>query len=319
MNDWPRVLGRAVEATRNGVLITDPSRPDNPIVYANPAFERITGYAPGEAIGRNCRFLQRFDRDQPELEEVRAAIREERDCRVVVRNYRKDGTLFWQELSISPVRDEKGSLTHFVGIQDDVTERKLAGARVAHQAFHDPLTGLPNRLLFVGRLRDALARAARGGGAKVAVLAVGLDGFGTVNETHGHDAGDRLLASVAGRLEGCLLRQEDTVARPGGDEFVILLDGVAGAGDPTRFARKVSEALRTPLPHEDGVPPVTASIGIVLSGTRVGDGEPRDLLRRAETAMYRAKSEGGATYKVFEPSGRGGEASPEMRGTERKR
>ena len=318
MNDWSRVLGRAVEATRNGVLITDPNRPDNPIVYANPAFERITGYAPEEAMGRNCRFLQRFDRDQPELEEVRAAIREERDCRVVVRNYRKDGTLFWQELSISPVRDERGRLTHFVGIQDDVTERKLAEARVAHQAFHDPLTGLPNRLLFMDRLRDALSRASRVGGAKVAILAVGLDGFRTINETHGHDVGDRLLASVAERLEGCL-RQEDAVARLGGDEFVILLDGVADTEDATRFARKVSEALRTPLPYEDGVPPVTASIGIVLSAARSEDGEPRDLLRRAETAMYRSKSEGKATYGVFEPTGRGGEASPGMRGTEQRR
>ena len=318
MNDWSRVLGRAVEATRNGVLITDPNRPDNPIVYANPAFERITGYATEEAIGRNCRFLQRFDRDQPELEEVRAAIREERDCRVVVRNYRKDGTLFWQELSISPVRDERGRLTHFVGVQDDVTERKLAEARVAHQAFHDPLTGLPNRLLFMDRLRDALSRAARGGGEMVAVFAVGLDGFRTFNETHGHDAGDRLLASAAERLEGCL-RQEDAVARLGGDEFVILLDGVADTEAAIQFAKKVSEALRKPLLHEEGVPPVTASIGIVLSATRPEDGEPRDLLRRAETAMYRSKGERKATYKVFEPGGRGGEASPEMRGTERRR
>ena len=213
------------------------------------------------------------------------------------------------------MRDERGRLTHFVGVQDDVTERKLAEARVAHQAFHDPLTGLPNRLLFMDRLRDALFRAARGGGAKVAVLAVGLDGFGTFNETHGHDAGDRLLASVAERLEGCL-RQEDAVARLGGDEFVILLDGVADTEAATRSAQKVSEALRTPLLYEDGVPPVTASIGIVLNATRSEDGEPRDLMRRAEAAMYRSKSEGKATYEVFESSGRGGEASPGMRGTE---
>ncbi len=132
MREWPRVLERAVEATRTGVLITDPNRPDNPIVYANPAFERITGYSAEEVIGRNCRFLQRDDRDQPALEEVRTAIREGRDCRVAVRNYRKDGALFWQELSISPVRDDRGRITHFVGIQEDVTERKLAEERLAH-------------------------------------------------------------------------------------------------------------------------------------------------------------------------------------------
>src|SRR5215213_5075227 len=163
MQEWPRVLERAVEATRTGVLITDPNRPDNPIVYANPAFERITGYSAEEVIGRNCRFLQRDDRGQPALEEVRAAIGEGRDCRVAVRNYRKDGALFWQELSISPVRDDRGRITHFVGIQEDVTERKLAEERLAHLAVHDPLTGLPNRVLLTDHLRDAYARAQLGG------------------------------------------------------------------------------------------------------------------------------------------------------------
>jgi PAS domain S-box-containing protein len=138
MEDWSRVLERVVESTRTGVLVTDPNRPDNPIIYANPAFERITGYSAEEVLGRNCRFLQRDDRDQPPLEEVRVAIREGRDCRVTVRNYRKDGALFWQELSISPVRDARGRITHFVGIQDDVTERKLAVERLAHRAVHDP-------------------------------------------------------------------------------------------------------------------------------------------------------------------------------------
>ena len=97
MEEWTRVLERAVEATRTGVLITDPSRPDNPIVYVNPAFERITGYSADEVLGRNCRFLQGHDRDQPAPEEARAAIRKGRDCRVSVRNYRKDGALFWQD------------------------------------------------------------------------------------------------------------------------------------------------------------------------------------------------------------------------------
>ena len=119
-----RLLDRAVAASPNGVIITDPGLPDNPAVYVNPAFERITGYAAEEAIGRNCRFLQGEDRDQPALEELRAAVREARGCRVVVRNYRKDGSLFWNELSISAVHDEQGKVTNFVGVQNDVTERK---------------------------------------------------------------------------------------------------------------------------------------------------------------------------------------------------
>jgi PAS domain S-box-containing protein len=119
-----RLLDRAVAASSNGVVITDPSLPDNPIVYVNPAFERTTGYPMEEAIGRNCRFLQGEDRDQPALGELRTAIREGRGCRVVLRNYRKDGTLFWNELYVSPIHDEQGRLTNFIGVQNDVTGRK---------------------------------------------------------------------------------------------------------------------------------------------------------------------------------------------------
>ncbi len=119
-----RLLDRAVAASSNGIVITDPNRPDDPIVYVNPAFERMTGYAVEDARGRNCRFLQGDERDQPALGELRAALRDERECRVVLRNYRKDGSLFWNELYISPVHDEAGRLTNFVGVQNDITERR---------------------------------------------------------------------------------------------------------------------------------------------------------------------------------------------------
>src|SRR3712207_5640217 len=119
-----RLLDRAVAASSNGIVITDPVLPDNPIVYVNPAFERTTGYSREEVVGRNCRFLQGEDSNQPALDEVRAAVREGRECRVVLRNYRKDGSLFWNELYISPVHDEEGRLTNFVGVQNDVTGRR---------------------------------------------------------------------------------------------------------------------------------------------------------------------------------------------------
>jgi PAS domain S-box-containing protein len=119
-----RLLDRAVAASSNGIVITDPKQPDNPIVYVNPAFEKISGYATDEVLGRNCRFLQADDRDQAALEELRVALREERECRVVLRNYRKDRTLFWNELYVSPVHDEEGRLTNFVGVQNDITERR---------------------------------------------------------------------------------------------------------------------------------------------------------------------------------------------------
>jgi PAS domain S-box-containing protein len=112
-----------VTASTNSIVISDPNQPDDPIVYVNPAFERTTGYAAEEVLGRNCRFLQREDRDQPALGELRTAVREGRHCTVVLRNYRKDGSLFWNELSIYPVRDEDGRTSSFVGVQNDITER----------------------------------------------------------------------------------------------------------------------------------------------------------------------------------------------------
>jgi PAS domain S-box-containing protein len=121
--DKLRLLDRAVTASTNSIVITDPNQPDAPLVYVNPAFEKTTGYAAEETLGRNCRFLQGEDRDQPALGELRAAVREGRHCTVVLRNYRKDGTLFWNELSIYPVLDEEGGVANFVGVQNDVTER----------------------------------------------------------------------------------------------------------------------------------------------------------------------------------------------------
>ncbi len=119
-----RLLGRAVAASSNGIVITDPNLPDDPIIYVNPAFERTTGYSREEAIGRNCRFLQGDDRDQQAVTELRECVGAGQECRVVLRNYRKDGALFWNELYVSPVYDKEGRLTNFVGVQNDVTERK---------------------------------------------------------------------------------------------------------------------------------------------------------------------------------------------------
>ena len=121
--DKLRLLERAVTASTNSIVICDPNQPDDPIVYVNPAFERTTGYVSEEVLGRNCRFLQGEDRDQPAIGELRTAVREGHHCTAVLRNYRKDGSLFWNELSIYPVRDEEGHTASFVGVQNDITER----------------------------------------------------------------------------------------------------------------------------------------------------------------------------------------------------
>jgi diguanylate cyclase (GGDEF)-like protein/PAS domain S-box-containing protein len=291
-----QVLRRALEALSHGITITDPHQPDNPIVYANAAFEHLTGYSAEEAIGRNCRFLQGSERNQPSLEEVRAAIREERECRVVVRNNRKDGTLFWQDLSISAVHDEQGRLTHFVGVHIDITERKLEQDRLAHQALHDPLSGLPNRILFLDRLQHALALIERHGG-QLAVLFMDLDDFKIINDSLGHEAGDRLLVSVTERLSS-RLRAEDTAARLSGDEFAFVLED-STRNEAVRLAERIAQMLRDPFVLGGREVFVSASIGIALGeATTSTDGQ--ELLRRADLAMYRAKRSGKATYALFE-------------------
>src|SRR5215204_3522493 len=203
--EWElRLLYRAVAASSNGITISNSTAPDEPLIYVNRSFELMTGYSSEEVLGRNCRFLQGDDRDQPALLVVRAALREGRDCEVLLRNYRKDGTSFWNELRLSPVHDERGRLVNFVGVQNDVTQRKRAeeelrralvelaesNARLkresaerrkleeqlTYQAFHDPLSGLPNRSLFLDRLEFSLTGVLRRG-AKVAVLLANVDGF----------------------------------------------------------------------------------------------------------------------------------------------
>ncbi|QIN78224.1 EAL domain-containing protein [Rubrobacter marinus] len=297
VEDELKLRDRAIAASSNGIIITDPNRPDNPIIYVNQKFEEITGYGAAEAVGKNCRFLANGDRGQPGFDELRIAIREGREWSGPLRNYKKDGTPFWNELYIAPVRDEDGRVVNFIGVQKDVTERKELEEKLAHQAFHDPLTDLPNRSLFLDRVDHALKRAKRRGDG-VAVLFMDLDNFKVINDSLGHEVGDELLVSVAGRLQSCL-RPADTAARLGGDEFVVLLEDVEGPEEATRVATRIEEALRAPFWVGGHNLFVTTSVGVALGGT---DGERAgDLLRNADLAMYRAKDGGKNNHAVFEP------------------
>ncbi|MEJ7742493.1 MAG: GGDEF domain-containing protein [Nocardioidaceae bacterium] len=192
--------------------------------------------------------------------------------------------------------DDSGSKLGAVVAMHDVTERRALQDRLAHQALHDALTGLPNRALFYDRLEHALTRVERGDGG-VAVLFMDLDNLKVVNDSLGHTAGDQLLIALAGRLRGCL-RPVDTVARLGGDEFTILLEDVVNSGAPTRLAERIAEILRQPFVLSGREVYVSASIGIALSGpTKL---HPDDLLRRADVAMYKAKDAGKAQHKLFD-------------------
>ncbi|MEO8132730.1 MAG: EAL domain-containing protein [Betaproteobacteria bacterium] len=294
-----RVL-TAIESSVNAILITDLGKPGRPIEYANPAFEKITGYSCAEALGRNTRFLLRDDVDQPALQEIELAIRDKRDGHAVLRNYRKDGSLFWNELYIAPVRNERGDVTHFVEVMNDVTEAKNYESQLAHQANFDMLTGLANRNLLQDRLRQAIINARRDGGT-VATVFLDVDNFKVVNDSLGHRIGDEFLQMIAARLVGCV-RETDTVGRLGGDEFVLLLH--AREDDPQRLdgaftaiLDKVLAAIAEPMLLAERSLRPTCSIGISLF-PQDGD-DPDTLLRNADAAMYRAKDLGRNRFQFF--------------------
>ncbi len=261
---------------------------------------RICGYAP-----------QSFT---PTAERLVAAIHpDDREAVRLARQVATDGGAAWEldfrivrpngEVRIlhqqaEVIRDAQGRPIRRHGVVLDVTERRALEARLQHQATHDPLTGLPNRALFLDRLDQALARSRRGG-APSTVIFLDLDNFKDVNDTLGHDAGDQLLIAAAERLRHCL-RDEDTLARLGGDEFAALLEGISAIGEAVRAAERLGEALGTPLTVESRAHHVTASIGIVISTPE--HTRPDDLLRDADIAMYRAKGAGGARYALFDPA-----------------
>jgi diguanylate cyclase (GGDEF)-like protein/PAS domain S-box-containing protein len=292
-----RLLRRAVESTDNGIVIADARLPDLPLVYVNPSFEQMTGYGAAEVLGSNCRFLQGTDQEQVGLQSLRLAIAEQREARVVLRNYRKDGTLFWNELHLAPVQDEDGSVSHFVGIQTDVSHRHYYEQELAHRATHDQLTGLPNRQLIMDRLQQAILNADRyGRGA--GVVFIDLDDFKLINDSLDHAAGDKALRVVAERLRG-LVRDTDTVGRLGGDEFVIVLTEQIDESGVEQVLKRVSVALSAPIDIGGLMHTITPSIG----WCRYPDGgqDADTLLKHADVAMYQAKRQGRNRVVAYDP------------------
>lgn len=293
--EWLRLFERAIAANSNGIAIAK-AEGDNELVYVNSSFEDITGYSAAEVLGHNCRFLQGRDRYQPALKELRAAIQEGRDCTVVLRNYRKDGKLFWNELRLSPVENDRGQIAHFIGVQTDISNRKKAEEQLIHQAYYDSLTGLPNRAFFMDRLREASIKAKQKHNL-FAVLFLDLDRFKVINDSLGHAIGDMLLIVIAHRLEMCL-SSEDTIARLSGDHYVMLLENIQGLEEVTAIADKIHQQLKAPFTFEGHEVFISASIGIALSN--INYEVPADLMRDADIAMYRAKAEGKARSAVFD-------------------
>ena len=283
-----RLQELAIDAATNAILIVDAQAPDCPVVHVNRAFEKITGYSAQEVIGRNCRFLQREDRDQPDLQRLREAVAAGSEASVLLRNYRKDGTLFWNNIRISPLRNDQGVVTHFVGIQSDVTELKQYQAELEYRANYDALTGLANKNLLNDRLAHAIAFTDRSH-RKFALLYLDLDRFKIINDSLGHASGDMLLKTIAERLKSCV-RESDTVARLGGDEFAVVLNEVEHTSAIVAVSQKILSEIDQPITIEARDVFTSASIGVCVFPE---DGDNCDeLLKNADTAMYRAKHAG---------------------------
>ncbi len=270
---------------------------DGTVRYVSPAVERVLGYQPEEMVGTLA-----LDYVHPEDVEhmwesfAETLMKPGVQPPVEYRVRTADGSWRYMEAIRSNWLDEPHIAGVVVNVRD-ITERKTMEERLHHQAFHDPLTHLPNRQMFVDRLNHALSRIRRRGEHRVGVLFMDLDNFKVVNDSLGHEVGDRVLQLVAERLKGCL-RPEDTLARFGGDEFTVLVEDLREPVDAVRVAERLMEALREPFVVNDSELFVKPSIGITLGSSRTKSCE--DLLRDADTAMYRAKAEGSG-YQVFEP------------------
>ena len=318
-NDALRLRERAIESLGEGVVIADTRLPDMPVIYVNPSFERLTGYASHEMIGRNCRVLQGTDRDQDELKELRHALQRGEPARAVVRNYRKNGQLFLNDLTLTPVRDEHGELCAYIGVQHDVTamheaESRLREAyaeltrsnqaleqRVAdrtselenlnHQldalAHTDSLTGIWNRRYFVSSAERAIA-ASRRNGRPLSLLMIDVDRFKAINDRYGHGGGDKALLTLTRAIQATL-RPSDVLARFGGEEFVALLIDTQppeAIGVAERWRLDVAQQ-RTQ--HEGELITFTVSIGVAQWQSHF---DVDQLVRVADERLYAAKAAG---------------------------
>lgn len=299
LNEKLTLLERCVDSSSNGIVICDTRMPDLPIVYVNSTFEKITGYTRSETLGRNCRFLQGNDEydltNSRAINEIRHAVKHGHEVSVVLRNYRKDGAPFWNDLYISPIRGSSQQITHFVGVQSDISNQRSVENELAYRASHDVLTKLPNRALLEDRIAQACQIARRYERLAV-VIFIDLDGFKLINDSLGHRAGDQILKETAKRLRDTV-RPGDTVARISGDEFVILLPDVKDTTNIVPLIDTLLSAIRRPFQLSNRTLHLTGSAGITTSNGDIDN--PPELIQQADLAMYRAKKQGKNLYQWF--------------------
>ncbi|HPF06353.1 MAG TPA: EAL domain-containing protein [Spirochaetota bacterium] len=290
------VLMRQIfEYSLEGIVITNS---EAEILSVNPAFTSITGYTSEEVAGENPRMLKSDLHDNFYFENMWKSLKATGHWASEIWNRHKDGKAYPEWLSISAIRDLNGNTTHYVGIFHDISDIKRQEELIKYQAYHDALTGLPNRILLKSRIDKAIAHSTRNKN-RFGVIFLDLDNFKVINDSLGHAIGDLLLKEAADRLRR-IARNDDTVARLGGDEFIILVEDIADEKPSVILSRRIIQAFREPFCIKGNNLHVGASIGIAMYPE---DGEESDsLIKNADAAMYRAKDEGRQTFALFKPS-----------------
>ncbi len=286
---------KVIESSLEGVMVTDAHAR---ILSVNPAFTRMTGYAPEEVVGLNPSVLNSGRQSPAFYARMWDGLLRDGHWQGEVWNRRKTGEVYPQLLHITAIRDGEGVLTHYAALFTDISRLKETEARIRDLAYYDPLTGLPNRRLLDDRLQVELAHAARLR-CRLAVMFVDLDRFKRINDSLGHTVGDKLLVEIAARLR-VSLREDDTVARMGGDEFLVVLNNLSGPDEAATMARRLVAELRRPVNVEGRELVVTTSVGVAVYPDDSRDADT--LVKHADVAMYRAKDEGRNSFQLFEPA-----------------
>ncbi len=290
----PEAANVIIENAAEGISITDAA---GVILRVNPAYCQLTGYTPEEVIGKTSRILNSGRHDRTFFEAMWRALVNEGRWEGKIWNRRKDGSLFLEHLVVAALRDSTGTTTHYVGMVTDVTHKGLDPAQIGQLAFYDPLTGLATRALLIDHLREAVRRSERTG-RHVALFYINLDNFSAIITEHGHAVGDALIKEYAERLES-RVRRDDTVARPGGDEFALILRELASIPDVPPIADKLLARLAEPLQINGRSLSLKASMGIALYPDHGNELEV--LVGLAKDAMTRAKAAGKDRWVMYQP------------------